>query len=395
MANDFIRIYEDLVEIRKYLVKKGQARFTGSITINKLKQSQNLLREAQLLYSTLSHDLKPELVTQVSTTFDNIKSVFLQISQLCTSPISEIKIVKMEFDIRTACNLIPLMDGREDTTKRLIDAVEMYADMIDDTGKKLLIKFVIKGRLSENAKLRLSNNYNTVPNLIQDLRKHLLTTKSFTAIQSRLQNMNQGFRSIEEYGSEIEQLFTDLTISQAEGDSSKFAVLKPLNEKMAIKQFSDGLKNSRLSTIVTARNYTHLKDAIQGAKDEDVSAPSTSFKPDVMQYSRRGRGKFTPFPGPRGQGQRGRSYGSFNNYNRRGYGRSFQNSNRGRYFSQANCNGRYYHRGNRRGNNYSRNNVFTTQPIQHAQASAQEVVSQNTNENVDSQNLTRKQFFRF
>lgn len=396
MADDFIRIYEDLVDIRKYLIKKGQARFTGSIAINKLKEAKNLFGEAQFLYSKLSHDLKPELVTQLSTTFDNIKSVFLKISQLCTSALSEIKIVKMEFDIRTACNLIPLMDGREDTTKRLIDAVEMYADMLGDSGKHLLIKFVIKGRLSENAKLRLSNNYDTVPNLIQDLRKHLLTKKSFTAIQSRLQNMNQSFRSIDEYGSEIEQLFTDLTISQADGDSSKFAILKPLNEKMAIKKFSDGLKDLRLSTIVAARNYSNLKDAIQGAKDEDVSTPSTSSKPDVMQYSRRGQGKFTPSSGPRGQGQRGRDYGSFNNYNHRGYGRSFQNSSRGRNFSQANYNnGRYYHRGNRRGNDYSRNNVFSTQPIQHAQASAQEDVSENIDENDNSQNLTKKQFFRF
>lgn len=390
MADDFITIYEDLVDIRKYLIKKGQARFTGSIAINKLKEANNLFSEAQLLYSKLSHDLKPELVTQLTTTFDNIKSIFLKISQLCTPTPSEIKIVKMEFDIRTACNLIPLMDGREDTTKRLIDAVEMYSEMLDDSGKHLLIKFVIKGRLSENAKLRISNSYDTVPSLIQDLRKHLLTTKSFTAIQSRLQNMNQGFRSIDEYGSEIEQLFTDLTISQADGDSTKFAILKPLNEKTAIKKFSDGLKNSRLSTIVAARDYSNLKDAIQGAKDEELLTP-TSSKPDVMQYSRRGRGKFTHFSGPRGQGQRGRNYGSFNNYNRRGYGRLFQNSNRGRNlqsnFNANFNNGRYYHRGNRRGhNNYGRNNVFSTQP---AQASTQEDATQN------SENLTRKQFFRF
>uniref|UniRef100_A0A2A4J5X7 Uncharacterized protein n=2 Tax=Heliothis virescens TaxID=7102 RepID=A0A2A4J5X7_HELVI len=96
--------------------------------------------------------------------------------------------------------------------------------------------------------------------------------------------------SIDEYGSELEQLFTDLTISQADGDSTKFVVLKPLNEKMAIKKFSDGLKNSRLSTIVAARNYDSLKDAIQGAKDEEVSTPSTSAKLDVMQFSRRSRG---------------------------------------------------------------------------------------------------------
>lgn len=394
MADDFIKIYNDLVDIRKYLIKKGQARFTGSIAPNKLKEANDLFSDAQLLYTKLSHDLKPELVTQLSTTFDNIKGIFLNITELCTLPPSVIKIVKMEFDIRTACNLIPLMDGKEDTTKRLIDAVEMYADMLDDSGKKLLVKFVLKGRLSENAKLRLSNNYDTVPALIQDLRKHLLTTKSFTAIQSRLQNINQGFRSIDEYGSELEQLFTDLTISQADGDSTKFTVLKPLNEKMPIKRFSDGLKSSRLSTIVAARNYDSLKDAIQSAKDEEVSSPSTSAKPDVMQYSRRSRGRFTPSSGPRGRRHRGRNFDSFNNYNHRGYGRPFQNSHRGRSYLQTNFyNGRFYHRGNRRGNIYRRNNIFSAQPIPPTQEPAQGPISQNSNDN--TQYMNNKQFFRF
>ncbi|PZC73703.1 hypothetical protein B5X24_HaOG208974 [Helicoverpa armigera] len=37
----------------------------------------------------------------------------------------------MDFDLKVACSLIPVMDGVEATTKRLIDSVEMYAGMLD------------------------------------------------------------------------------------------------------------------------------------------------------------------------------------------------------------------------------------------------------------------------
>lgn len=70
-------------------------------------------------------------------------------------------------------------------------------------------------------------------------------------------------------------MFVELTISQADGDSSKFEVLKPINEQIAIKRFADGLRNDRISTIIAARNYSHLKDAISAAKDEEATMMTT------------------------------------------------------------------------------------------------------------------------
>lgn len=307
MGDVMIKIYDELLVIRTYLIKKGQSRYTCSVTLNKVEEAKKLHNNAQLLLSKVKDDSDPHLITSYIATYNKICSLFLEISQLCTI---KHKVKTMEFDIRTACSLIPLMDEKEETTKRLIDAVEMYAGMLNSAGESLLIKFVLKGRLSENAKLRLSDSYSTVTDLIKDLKKCLLTTKYFTAIQSRLQNTNQGWRSVDEYGTEIEKLFTDLTISQADGDSAKYAVLKPLNEKMAIKIFSNGLKSSRTSMIVAARNYDSLKEAIQAAKDEDVASPSTSSRPDILQYSRGGRGK------PRSSSFRGRTFYNYSAFSR-------------------------------------------------------------------------------
>lgn len=46
------------------------------------------------------------------------------------------------------CSLISVMDNSQETTKRLINSTEMYANMLDDKGKVLLIKFILKSRLS-------------------------------------------------------------------------------------------------------------------------------------------------------------------------------------------------------------------------------------------------------
>ncbi|XP_064076260.1 uncharacterized protein LOC135194575 [Vanessa tameamea] len=185
-------------------------------------------------------------------------------SETCSNPE-----LKMEFDLKTACSLIPVMNNNENSIKGIIDSIEMYLDMLSSSGQKLLITFVLKSRLSQNAKLRMLPEYSSTKNLIKDLKNKLLVKKSPTAIQSRLQTVSQGYRTIEHFGTEIENLFADLTIAQADGDAEKYEILKPINERFAIQRFSDGLRNSRLSTIIAARNYKHLNEAIQAAKDEE------------------------------------------------------------------------------------------------------------------------------
>lgn len=179
---------------------------------------------------------------------------------------------KMEsFSLKTAVALLPVMNDTENVTKQLISAIELYSSMLNDKSKPILINFILKTRLSENAKLRLNQNYPTVQLLVDDMKKYLISKKSFTALQEQLMRCKQNQRDIEDYGKEIENLFVNLTISQADSDTKKYDVLKPLNEKMAIKRFATGLQNKHISTIISARNYDSLKDAIRDAADEHTS----------------------------------------------------------------------------------------------------------------------------
>lgn len=176
-----------------------------------------------------------------------------------------------KFNLKTAVSLLPILEGTESTLKRLIDGIEMYSSLLDSAGQSLLIKFVLKTRLSESAKLRLLSTYTSVDDLVKDMRKHLMTKKSFTSLHSQLIKCSQNSKNIDSFGRELEELFTDLTISQADGNSQNYEVLLPLNEKLAIKRFCDGLSDRRLGTIIAARNYSSLKDAIQAARDEELA----------------------------------------------------------------------------------------------------------------------------
>lgn len=176
------------------------------------------------------------------------------------------------FDIKTAISLLPVMTGQEEVTKQLVDSILLYDSMISDATKSQLIEFVLKTRLSASAKLRLKSSYTNVQDLVGDIKKYLLPKKSVEAIQSQLFRTKQGRRSIEAFGSEVENLFVNLTIAQSEADSAKYEILRPLNEKTAIKRFADGLSDTRLSTIIAARQFSSLPEAIRTAIDEEISS---------------------------------------------------------------------------------------------------------------------------
>lgn len=361
-SDQLIKYYNELLIIKQYLVKKGKARYTCKTTENKLVESKQIVQFCEKIIDDIPTDEK-KLFAKCVQIYENIRELFSQITILSKPPItttSQESSKKMEFDLKAACDLIPVMDDSGKNTKRIIDAIEMYADMLEEKNIPLLIKFVLKSRLSENAKLRLSDNYHSVTDLIKDLKLHLLPKKSFTAIQTKLQNISQGWKTIDQFGTDIEKLMTELTISQAEGDSTKYSVLKPINEKIALKRFSEGIRDARLSTIIASRNYSSLKDAIQGAKDEEVSSASTSAEANAVEAS------------PRGQYRGGRSRNS-NFSHRFQRGRPYDNYGRGNYQNANFSRGGYHHYGdqqeyfnrdaqysNRRGNRGSYNRGYST-----------------------------------
>lgn len=349
MAEDLNVILNELRVIRSYLIKIGPSRRHGKILDIKRKEANSSLLKynqfVKIYKENLRHFTNSEilLITRICEEFDKLYSEIIcwcsdtREGELSLQTMADI------FEIKTALHLLPVMDDSSDNTKQLIESIEYYDSVLDKPGCKIkLIQFVLKNRLSQRAKLLLSSKYETVDELIKDMRKLLLPQKSYISIQTKLQNCKQYNKTVTDYGKEISELFVNLTISQAESDSAKYALLKPMNEKLAIKRFADGLRDRRLSTIIASRNCSSLTEAIQTAQDEETPGPSGSaemigtYKHSFYQTKRaqrgyRGQRNFAARSGHQGYQQRGHRpqvpHKFSNKYFRGNYNNNFRESN--------------------------------------------------------------------
>lgn len=390
MAKKLEEYYDSLLEIRTYLVKIGPRRRQGSICSKKYNEANIILQsfdtELLVIGSNLGKFSETEL-SLINKFTDQIKRLFEEIKFLCSST----KVIdNMEsFSLKTAVALLPIMNDTENVTKQLISAIELYSSLLNDESKPILINFILKTRLSENAKLRLNQNYGTVQLLVDDMKKYLISKKSFTALQEQLMRCRQDQRDIEDYGKEIEHLFVNLTISQADGDTTKYDVLKPLNEKMAIKRFATGLQNKHISTIISAKNYDSLKDAIRDAADEQTSM---SPRDSIMKLTNRQYSRNNVSYSSRGRCFQAR--GTYNNHRGQFWSRGGGQPARAR----AQPRGRYYtsYRGNRgsQGMYIHRNNAHSNRGRNYVTSISVRDTQNNSTSNNTTTEYDTNQFFR-
>ncbi|KAF5284345.1 hypothetical protein FQR65_LT13591 [Abscondita terminalis] len=107
-------------------------------------------------------------------------------------------------------------------------------------------------------------------------QQNFLQKKSSTALASQLQTARQANKSISDFGKSIEELLYQLTITQAGDNVTALNVLQPVNEQSAISAFANGLNSAELRTIIKARNYSKLGQAITAAIDEEVSQKNSN-----------------------------------------------------------------------------------------------------------------------
>lgn len=360
--------------------KLGSKRRLDKLGQQKYANAEAYYCEFKLILETLSSSAK---LSDLELICVEIETVYKKILNFKQTDITE----NMEdFNLKTANSLIPIMDGKEETTERILEGIEMYDSCLKkEDNRKLLISFVLKTRLSKSAKLKLKSEYTTIESLIKDIKMYLLTKKSANSLLSQMNGLSQNNLSISEYGSKLEELFNELTMAQADGNAKASAILSPINEKIAIKRFSDGLRNRRLSTIIAAHNYSELKDAVRAAQDEELARPGSSGQDSIYAYrgisrnyhnynrnqwnNRRGRGN--TYRG-RPQYQHYQHRGNQHQQNSRGFGYgnhgSYQVRNRGRARSNTN-----YRSGNQRKAYYA---------------------SQNESEQKEEEVINLQQFFR-
>lgn len=275
-------IYQSLVNIRTYLVKIGPSRRQGQVLENKVIEAKNLIKEYKNVLCLLENSISKavysedsELISQFSQKIDRLYNEILSFSICNTSSI--VKSDTMDkFNFKTAASLVPVMDGSNDSVEKIIQGIEMYSSFLNAESKAHLITYVLKTRLTKSAKLKLKLSYESCDALISDMKQYLLPKISANSLLSQLNNVSQNEMTISQYADKIEDLFVNLTISQANSNETACKILRPINEQMAIKKFADGLRNRRLSMIIAARDYSNFKDAVRAAADEELTCPNSS-----------------------------------------------------------------------------------------------------------------------
>lgn len=341
MSQQLQDLHAKLKYLREYLVKLGPDRRRQDLAFKKLAEAEKEYSKLDCILTQLNQEVKDRkigketcevfqtLIQEIQSNFQKIKGLISLVdssSQTSSKDFIEYSdsVTKMAdaFDIKTAISLLPVINGQEQVTNQLIDGILLYSSLINDASKSQLIQFVLKTRLSPSAKLRLKTTYADIESLVEDIRIYLLPKKSSVALQTQLFKATQGRRSIEKFGTEIEELFVNLTIAQANDKRDAYEVLRPLNEKTAIKRFSDGLADKRLSTIIASRQFTSLSEAITAAVDEQ----SMSVQPQdqVMQFRANRNYKRGSFIGSRGRGNR-QFYNNNKTYNHN-YNKNYENS---------------------------------------------------------------------
>lgn len=275
--------------------------------------------------------------SNISEVLTRVREVLISWSPTQPQVVEVLDRAKMgeKFDLRTAASLLPAMDSTEDSVRQLIDAIELYDSFLDTEGKSQLVIYILKVKLSLNAKIRLEKTYGSVQSLVRDMRKHLLTEKSAATLAVELHKARQNNRSVENFGKDIEQLMLELTLSQSKGDDRAQVVLQGVNEDLAINAFCNGLKDGNLRTVIRSRGYGTLKDTIAGAKDEErnslfVSPTNNVFHARGQHFSRGSQGH-SYF---RGHGRQNASSGNFS------FGQGTRSSNQQNYFRVNNSRGR-------------------------------------------------------
>ncbi|KAJ8736686.1 hypothetical protein PYW08_007342 [Mythimna loreyi] len=299
-------IYEEIKKLCESIGKLGPKRREERLGKQKYEQALVLYNEYKIILKSLD---KEEVHTAALSgySFDLVcEGIEEFTSKILSYKVDFQEGNKMEnFELKTASVLIPVMDGKEETTEKIIDGIEMYDSCLKTSdSKKLLISFVLKTRLTKSAKLKLKSEYASVDNLVEDIKTYLLTKKSANSLLSQINNLSQNNMTIAEYGAKLEDLFIGLTIAQADGNAKASAILSPINEKMVIKRFADGLRNRRLSTVISARDYKELKDAVRAAEDEEEARPGTAGQ-DAVYLSSRGTNRNQYFNNRRGYRSRG------------------------------------------------------------------------------------------
>ena len=123
MAQFLKELYEELLDVRKYLIKIGPSRRQGNIVEKKLNEARLIAQQYNKYIQNVSKvqrldRAENQLIEKYYVDFNNL---YIEVCNFCKSS----EFVTMEkFDLKVALSLLPVMNDEISNTKQLIDAID-------------------------------------------------------------------------------------------------------------------------------------------------------------------------------------------------------------------------------------------------------------------------------
>lgn len=249
-------LIEELDRVIAIFKKNPNRKFKSEYLLNKttLKNSLREKFNKEILKFTDPED-KPHLelkIEKFKLSYASLGSILNSLSEeiLNNSILSDdnIEIFEasiMEFDIKNHVNLIPEFDGQFQKYSNFINFVEFVHDTLNDNGKSRLINFILKTKLSDGIRLKLSA-YPTATTLAQfkeNMSKIIKSNKTSLSIQSELVRTRQNISSVIDFSSKIESLISELNSIQISQRGEQYRdVIIQMNDEIGLNAFKNGIK---------------------------------------------------------------------------------------------------------------------------------------------------------
>lgn len=192
------------------------------------------------------------------------------------------------FDIQIALKVIPEFQGDTKDLNNFLNLVEfVHDDLKDATEKGKLIKFILRTRLSEKVKNKLSivtppTDFTSLRNVLQDIFR---VNKTPLKIQSELAKLSQGNRTVKDFASHIEDLVSQLNSLQiAEQGETHREIIAKLNDQIGLNSFKSGL-HENIKNIVFAASPKTLQEAVRTASEAEVVGTARVFNYNSRRFN--------------------------------------------------------------------------------------------------------------
>lgn len=196
------------------------------------------------------------------------------------------------FDLSTAIKIVPEFTGNRNELSNFISLVEMIDETLKAEEKPKLIKFIIKARISDKVKNKLSSVETpiTILELKTTLENSFPSNKTTLSLHTELSKIKQGNLQTKNYAEKIENITAELNkIQISELGEKERKTITSLNDKIALNAFKNGLNDSIKMTVLASRPKT-LQEAVSLA----IECSSTTDETNLFQYNRNYKTKYNP-----------------------------------------------------------------------------------------------------